>query len=123
MGNFTADKTHIPEEKRSIFDSFKFWGHRSKHRNFLSIDIETGPKMTEIEDTKEQTPELSPLRPKEEEEEEEEEDLTHDSPKVKIDRSTPSHIKIQETISGNYIISRGWDGNNMLEYKIRRKNY
>lgn len=118
MGNFTADKNHIPEQKRSIFDSFKFWGHRSKQRNFLTIDIETGPKMTEIEDTKEQTPELSPLRTKEEEL-----DLTHDSPKVKIDRSTSSHIKIHETISGNYIITRGWDGNNMLEYKIRRKNY
>jgi hypothetical protein len=117
MGDFTAEKNHITEEKRSIFDSFKFWGHRSKHRNFLSIDIETVPKMTEIEDTKEQTPELSALRTKEEE------DLTHDSPKAKIDRSTPSHIKIYETISGNYIISRGWDGNNMLVYKIRRKNY
>jgi hypothetical protein len=118
MGDFTAEKNHITEEKRSIFDSFKFWGHRSKHSNFLSIDIETGPKMTEIEDTMEQTPELSPLRTKEEEE-----DLNHDSPKVKIGRVTPSHIKIHETISGNYIISRGWDGNNMLVYKIRRKNY
>lgn len=117
MGDFTADKNHISEEKRSIFDSFKFWGHKSKQRNFLSIDIETGPIMAEIEDTKEQTPELNPLMEKVQE------DSNDGTPKVKRDRSIPSQIKIHETISGNYIISRGWDGNNMLVYKIRRKNY
>jgi len=117
MGDFTADKNSIPEEKKSIFDSVKFWGHKSKQRNYLSINIEAVPKMIEIEDTQEQTPELSPLMEKVQK------DSTQDTPKVKKDHSTPSHIKIYETISGNYIISRGWDGNNMLVYKIRRKNY
>jgi hypothetical protein len=116
MGDFTADKNHITEEKRSIFDSFKFLGHRPEYRNFLSIDIEKGSKMTEIEDTNEQTPELSPIKTIVQE------DLTDHTPKEKLDSLTPSHIKLYETISGNFIITRGWDGNNMLVYRMRRKN-
>ena len=134
MGDFTADKNQISEEKGSIFDSFKFWGHRPKHRDSLSVEIENSPKMTEIEDTKEQTLELSPIETKKQEDSKDQtpelspietkaqEDSIDHTPKKKIDSPSSSNVKIHETISGNNIITRGWDGNNMLVFKTRRKN-
>jgi hypothetical protein len=37
--------------------------------------------------------------------------------------SKSSNIKCYDTISGNYLIRRSWDGNNMVEFFIRRKNF
>lgn len=99
MGKFIVDRKQILEKRKSIFDSFKFWGHRPKFRNSLSIDIEKSQTIT-IEDV----------------------DSNH-TPKEKWDVSNPSSVRLYESISGNYIITRGWDGNNMLMYKMRRKNY
>jgi hypothetical protein len=95
MGDFMADKN----QKRSIFDSFKFWGHRPKHRDSQSAVIEKSPTIT-IEDA-----------------------ATNSTTEEKRNELIPNSLRLYETISGNYIISRGWDGNNMLIYKIRRKNY
>jgi hypothetical protein len=95
MGDYMADKN----QKRSIFDSFKFWGQRPKQKDSLDVDIEKKPTIT-TEDA-----------------------ATNHTPKVKWDVSNPSSLRLYETISGNYIITRGWDGNNMLVYTMRRKNY
>lgn len=42
-------------------------------------------------------------------------------PKQVSDQSDPSTVKVYETLSGNSIITRGWDGNNMSVFKTRRK--
>jgi hypothetical protein len=104
MGDFMADKN----ERRSIFDSLKFWGHRPNLKDSLSEDIEKSPIIM-IED-------LATDNTIEDVE-------TADSPKEKRDESNPSSVRLYETISGNFIITRGWDGNNMLVYKMRRRNY
>ncbi|MDQ1002331.1 hypothetical protein QFZ28_002731 [Neobacillus niacini] len=117
MRDFTADKKQLLEEKRSIFDSSKFWGHRPKHRDSLSVDTEKSPTIT-IEDvaannTIEEVAADNTI----------ENVATDHTPKEKRDESNPSSVKLYETISGNFIITRGWDGNNMLVYKMRRRNY
>lgn len=99
MGDFIIDKDQLSQKKSSIFDSFKFWGHRQKYRDSLSEDIDKSPTIT-IEDTS-----------------------TTPAPKEKLDESNPNSVRLYETVSGNFIITRGWDGNNMLVYKMRRKNY
>ncbi|MFJ5762096.1 hypothetical protein ACIQAA_23835 [Neobacillus sp. NPDC093182] len=104
MGDFMPDKN----ERRSIFDSFKFWGHRPEHRDSLSADIENSPTITIEDVATDKTIE----------------DVAADvTPKEKRDESNPGSVKLYETISGNFIITRGWDGNNMLVYKMRRRNY
>lgn len=119
MGDFTADKN----QSRSIFDSFKFWGHRPKHTDSLSADIENNPTITiedvaaiedvAIDNTIEDAVSDKTI-----------EDVASDvTPKEKRDESNPGSVQLYETISGNFIITRGWDGNNMLVYKIRRRNY
>jgi hypothetical protein len=100
MGDFITDKNQLSEKKTSIFDSFKFRGHRRKHGNSLSEDIDKSPTITIEEDTS-----------------------TNHTPNEKwVVESNPSSVRLHETISGNFIITRGWDGNNMLVYKMRRKN-
>jgi hypothetical protein len=99
MGDLTADKNQKSDDKKSIFDSFKFWGQVPRHSNSLGVDIDTSPKKT-IDD-----------------------DSTDQSPKKKLDNSSPDNVKLYETISGNYIITRGWDDNNMWVFKIRRKSF
>lgn len=103
MGDFTGDKNQPSEEKRSIFDSIKFWGHRPMDIDSLNVDIEK-----DIETSP--TINLENI-------------AVNHTPEAKQDESHPSNIKLYETISGNFIITRGWDGNNMLVYKTRRKNY
>jgi hypothetical protein len=95
MGDLTADKNQSSDEKKSVFDSFKFWGQVPRHRNSHSVDII--PKES-IDDNS-----------------------TDQSPQEKLDNSSPDNVKLYETISGNYIITRGWDDNNMMLFKIRRK--
>ncbi|MEC1520521.1 hypothetical protein P9D43_00565 [Neobacillus niacini] len=99
MGDFTSDTSQLSKEKRSIFDSSKFWGQRPKHRNSLSIEIEKSPTITIEEDSA----------------------INH-APKENRDEVNPSRMRLHDTIRGDYIITRGWEGNNMLVYKIRRKN-
>jgi hypothetical protein len=118
MGDFVTDKN----ERSSIFDSSKFWGHRPKHRDSLSADIEKSP-IIKIEDLATDntfedlaTDNLATDNSIEDVE-------TDDTPKEKRDESNPSSVRLYETISGNFIITRGWDGNNMQVYKMRRKNY
>lgn len=100
MGDLTADNNQTPakERKESIFDSFKFWGAGPRNRKSLSKDIE-----------------ISPIKI------EEEEEIVH-PPKKSSNTSGHNNVKLYDTISGNHIISRGWDGNNMGVFKIRRKN-
>lgn len=108
-----ADKN----QNRSIFDSFKFWGDRAKHRDSLSVDIENSPTIT-IEDV------ASDKTIEDVAADKSIEDVLADvTPKEKRDESNPGSVQLYETISGNFIITRGWDGNNMLVYKIRRRNY
>jgi hypothetical protein len=97
MGDLTADKNQESVEKKSIFDSFKFWGPGPRHRNSQGVDIDKSP--TKITN----------------------DDSTDHTPKEKLDKSSTENVKLYETISGNYIITRGWDGNNMWVFKIRRK--
>ncbi|MDQ0970751.1 hypothetical protein QFZ31_000629 [Neobacillus niacini] len=113
MGDFMADKNG----RRSIFDSLKFWGHRPNLKDSLSADIEKSPIIM-IEDlaTDNTIGNLATDNSIEDVE-------TDDSPKEKRDESNPSSVRLYETISGNFIITRGWDGNNMLVYKMRRRNY
>ncbi|MFB3167014.1 hypothetical protein P5G62_007810 [Neobacillus sp. 179-C4.2 HS] len=112
MGDFMADNN----ERKSIFDSFKFWGHRPKLRDALSADIEKRPTII-IEDmatdnTIEDVATDDTI----------EDVAIEDTPKEKADESNPSSVSLYNTISGNLIISRGWDGNNMQVYKTRRRN-
>jgi hypothetical protein len=113
MEDFMADKN----ERISIFDSFKFWGHRPNLKDSLSPDIEKSPIII-IEDlaTDNTIGNLATDTTIEDIE-------NDDSPKEKRDESNPSSVRLYETISGNFIITRGWDGNNMLVYKMRRRNY
>jgi hypothetical protein len=118
MGDYMADKN----ERISIFDSFKFWGHRPNLKDSLSEDIEKNPIIM-IEDLATDntfedlaTDNLATDNSIEDVE-------TDDTPKEKRDESNPSSVRLYETISGNFIITRGWDGNNMQVYKMRRKNY
>ncbi|MFB3163387.1 hypothetical protein ABLO26_18720 [Neobacillus sp. 179-J 1A1 HS] len=122
MEDFVADKN----ERISIFDSFKFWGHRPNLKDSLSPDIEKSPIII-IEDlatdntfedlaTDHTIGNLATDTTIEDIE-------NDDSPKEKRDESNPISVRLYETISGNFIITRGWDGNNMLVYKTRRRNY
>lgn len=112
MGEFSPDNNQTPakEHKESIFDSFKFWGTGLRNRKSLSIDIE-----------------ISPIKIEEEEEIVQQEVIDQQKvidlpPKKNSNTSGPNNVKLYDTISGNHIISRGWDGNNMGVFKIRRKN-
>ncbi|NYE04115.1 hypothetical protein F4694_000859 [Bacillus niacini] len=131
MEDFMADKN----ERRSIFDSFKFWGHRPNLKDSLSPDIEKSPIIM-IEDlaTDNTFEDLATDNTFEDLATDNtignlatdntiEDVETADSPKEKRDESNPSNVRLYETISGNFIITRGWDGNNMQVYKMRRKNY
>ncbi|PAE44270.1 hypothetical protein [Bacillus sp. 7884-1] len=103
MEDLIADMNQTPDKKSkgSIFDSFKFWGQGPLHRKFINESIneviDEIPIKIESEDSKEQPQKQS------------------------SNTSSPSNVKHFDTISGNHIISRGWDGNNMWEFKIRRK--
>jgi hypothetical protein len=104
MGDFMADKN----QSKSIFDSFKFWGQRPRHRDSLSKEIENSPTIT-IEDVAvDHTIE---------------DRTAGDTPKEKRDEVNSGSVKLYETMNGSFIITRGWDGNNMMLYKIRRRNY
>jgi hypothetical protein len=108
MEDLTADKNQKSDEKKFIFDSFKFWGQGPRHRNSQGAVIDKSPKMITIDDSTDHTPTID--------------DSSDHTPKEKSDKSSPDNVKLFETISGNYIITRGWDGNNMWVFKIRRKN-
>lgn len=120
MGDFKADKNQLTEEKRSIFDSFKFWGHRPKHRDSLRVDIEKSPENAKTDESTNHTP-IEKWIESDQQNTQENESTKH-TPEEKWDETNPSSVRLYETISGNYIITRGWDGNNMLVYKTRRKN-
>jgi hypothetical protein len=112
MGDFMADNN----ERKSIFDSFKFWGHRPKFRDALSADIEKSPTiMIENMATDNTIEDVAT-------DDTVEDVAIEDTPKEKAEESNPSSVSIYNTISGNLIISRGWDGNNMQVYKTRRRN-
>jgi hypothetical protein len=113
MGDFMEDKN----ERISIFDSSKFWGHRPKLKDSLSADIEKSPTIM-IEDVATDNT-IEVVVP----DDTFEDVVTDDTPKEKRDESNPSSVRLHETISGNFIISRGWDGNNMQVYKMRMRNY
>ncbi|MEH6996695.1 hypothetical protein V7075_29010 [Neobacillus drentensis] len=104
MEDLTAGKNQTMEikSKNSIFDSSKFWGQGPLHRKLINESIneviDEIPITIEDEESKEQPPKKS-----------------------SNNISSPSNVKHFDTISGNHIISRGWDGNNMWEFKIRRK--
>lgn len=101
MGDFMADKN----QSKSIFDSLKFWGQRPRYRA-LSTDLESSPTIT-IED-------VAPDNTIEDR-------TAEDTPKEKWDEVNSGSVKLYETMSGHSIITRGWDGNNMMIYKIRRR--
>ncbi|MFP7298172.1 hypothetical protein [Neobacillus niacini] len=104
MGELSTEKnqTYVLQGNGSIFDSSKFWGKGLRHRNTLSLDqdLEKQPEIIQTIDS------IDP------------------APKEKIDKSSfsSSNVKLYETISGHFIITRGWEDNNMSVYKIRRKN-
>ncbi|MEH7180411.1 hypothetical protein [Neobacillus vireti] len=121
MSDLAADMNQINERKsrQSIFDSSKFWGHKKS----LNKDTEISPAMTIKDESLEQLPEII-----------EKEDSIEHHPKVTVindsieqipennrELSKPDDVKLYESISGNFIISKGWDGTNMSVYKIRRK--
>jgi hypothetical protein len=111
MGDLTADKNQSSDDdKKSIFDSFKFWGQVPRHRNSHSVDINKSPQKTIDDDSTDQSP-IKTI----------DDDSSDQSPIEKLDNSSPDNVKLYETISGNYIITRGWDDNNMMLFKIRRK--
>jgi hypothetical protein len=112
MGDFMADNN----ERKSIFDSFKFWGHRPKLRDALSADIEKSPTII-IEDVATDNTIGDVAN-----DDTVEDVAIEDTPKEKAAESNPSSVSLYNTISGNLIISRGWDGNNMQVYKTRRRN-
>jgi hypothetical protein len=112
MGDFMADNN----ERKSIFDSFKFWGHRPKLRDALSADIEKSPTIMIEDMATDNTIEDVAT------DDTVEDVAIEDTPKEKADESNPSSVSLYNTISGNLIISRGWDGNNMQVYKTRRRN-
>jgi hypothetical protein len=121
MGDFMADNN----ERKSIFDSFKFWGHRPKLRDALSADIEKSPTII-IEDlatdnTIEDVATDNTIGDVANDDTVEDVAI-EDTPKEKAAESNPSSVSLYNTISGNLIISRGWDGNNMQVYKTRRRN-
>jgi len=124
MGDFITDKNQLSEKKTSIFDSF--WGHRPKHSDSLGADIKKSPTIM-IEDVAtdniiedvETNVTIEDVKTNDTIEDVE----TDDTPKEEQDELNPSSVRLHETISGNFIISRGWDGNNMQVYKMRRRNY
>jgi hypothetical protein len=122
MGDLSTDKNQTPDKegKGSIFDSFKFWGQGPLHRKFITESIneviDEIPIRIESEDSK------GMEEPKVLKVSKELEDSKEQPSKKNSNTTSPSNVKQFDTISGNHIISRGWDGNNMWEYKTRRKN-
>jgi hypothetical protein len=127
MGDLAADKNQTPDKKSkgSIFDSFKFWGQGPLHRKFINESInevlDEIPIKIESEDSKGlEEPKVLKVS-KDLEDSKVLEDLKEQPQKQSSNTSSHSNVKHFDTISGNHIISRGWDGNNMWEFKIRRK--
>ncbi|TDL75566.1 hypothetical protein E2R56_07140 [Rhodococcus qingshengii] len=121
MEDLIADMNQTPDKKSkgSIFDSFKFWGQGPLHRKFINESIneviDEIPIKIESEDSK------GLEEPKVLKVSKDLEDSKEQPQKQSSNTSSPSNVKHFDTISGNHIISRGWDGNNMWEFKIRRK--
>ncbi|WP_342430917.1 hypothetical protein [Neobacillus sp. FSL H8-0543] len=44
-----------------------------------------------------------------------------ESPSTTQNISKPQNLRRKNTVSGNFIISRYWDDNNMWEFRVRRK--
>jgi hypothetical protein len=103
------NQTSANESKGSIFDSYKFWGQGKLHRKSLSLDLEKSLIEIKNEDSIVDK-ELNTN-----------EDSKKHTPKQETKQSDPITLTLSETISGNYIITRGWDDNNMMLFKIRRK--
>ena len=126
MSDLATEKNQITEKmsRKSIFDSSKFWGRGSRHKESLSKDIEISPSITKKEDSQEQLPELTKKEDSQEQLPEltKKEDTQAQIPENNRKPSTPNSVKLYDSISGNYIITRGWDGTNMWVYQIRRKN-
>jgi hypothetical protein len=99
MRDLLVGKNHTQtiKGKKSKFDSFMFWGLGSRHRKSHSEEIEKSPIKVTEEDSKPQKKKKSKVT------------------------SDPKKVKLYETISGNYIITRGWDGNNMWVFRMRKK--
>jgi hypothetical protein len=91
------NQNQTKEGKKSKFDSFMFWGLGSRRRKSHSEEIEKSPIKVTEEDSKVQKKKKSKVT------------------------SSPGKVKLYETISGNYIITRGWDGNNMWVFRMRKK--
>nr|WP_263326557.1 hypothetical protein [Neobacillus sp. Marseille-Q6967] len=110
------------KDKKSFFGDFMFRGIRPNKMSLFDglpkgrINL-FSRRRTEPESLPSIPPESLPSIPIEEPEKEEK-----IQPAAKVKKTSKGiNMKCYETISGNYILTRGWDGNNMWVFRMRKR--
>lgn len=113
--SFGERKREAIDDKRPERPEFGGFMHRnlgSPRRNILDVIPDKPQNDIEVEVTKSETQEVSVTKHKEQSEKPSQKNK-------KIEK--PKNIKSIDTVSGNYMLSRGWEDSNMSVFRSKRK--
>lgn len=114
--SFGERKREAGDDKRSEFGGFMLPNSSTKQKNILDF----------IPDKPEKNLEVEAAKPKPKPDSLEVSDFAHkELPKKPIQenrkKEKPNNFKSIDTVSGNYVLSRGWENSNMSVFRSKKK--
>lgn len=113
--SFGERKREAVDDKRAErpeFGGFMLRNQGAPRRNILDVIPDKPQNEIEVEGTKADKPEVSVTTQQEHSEK---------PSRKKRAKENPNNIKSIDTVSGNSILSKGWEGSNMSVFRSKRK--